>query len=264
MNTIAFPRLGISMNIDPVAFHMGVKPVYWYALIILSGFAAGFFFVYRDCEQRSLKRENLWDIAFCALFFGIIGARTYYVLFALDEFERFLDIFKIWNGGLAIYGGIIAGGISVYVYCRIKRISVLNTFDVCCGALFIGQAIGRFGNFVNAEVYGRRTNLPWGMTINAYGPVHPLFLYEALWNAVGFTLLILLRNKKTAKGQIFCFYLFWYSLGRLFLEGMRDSSYILYLIPNVLGISQAVAIAAMLIAVLLFLYITKKAKNRGI
>lgn len=256
MNTISFPKLGISLNVNPVAFYLGVKPIYWYALIILSGFLGGFLLIYYDAEQRGLKREHLWDIGLCSLLFGIIGARIYYVLFSLDEFSSFWDIFKIWNGGLAIYGGIIGGAISIFIYCRIRNISVLNTFDVCCPALFVGQAVGRFGNFVNAEVYGGLTDLPWGMAINAYGPVHPLFLYESLWNVIGLIILLLFRGKKTAKGQVFCFYMFWYSLGRLFLEGMRDPAYILYLIPNVLGISQAVALAAMILSALLFAHIT--------
>ena len=260
MNVISFPKLGIIMNITPEAFHIGEKPIYWYALIILTGFILGFLFIFRDCEKRGVKRENVWDISLYTLFFGIIGARIYYVLFSLSEFRNFWDVFKIWNGGLAIYGGIIAGVLTAFIYCKISKIPVLNTFDVCVPALFIGQIAGRFGNFVNAEVYGGITNLPWGMEINGYGPVHPLFIYESMWNLIGFVILILFRNKKTSDGQIFCFYVFWYSLGRLFLEGMRDSMYILYLIPDVLGISQAVAIAAMIFAAVLFVYVTRHKK----
>lgn len=260
MNTISFFNNFISLTINPVAFTIGQKPIYWYALIILTGFILGFFFVFRDCEKRGLKRDHLWDIALYGLVFGIIGARIYYVLFSLNEFTSFLDIFKIWNGGLAIYGGIIAGTITAFIYCKIVHISPLNTFDVCSPALFIGQATGRWGNFVNAEVYGRITKLPWGMTVNGYGPVHPLFLYESLWNILGLIILIIFRNKKRADGQVFSFYVFWYSLGRLFLEGLRDSEYILYLIPDKFGISQAVAIAAMIFAAGLFISVTKKRK----
>ncbi len=257
MNVISFPGLGITMKIDPEAFHIGSKPIYWYALIILTGFALGFLFIFRDCERRGLKRENLWDIALYSLFFGIIGARLYYVLFALGEFSSIWDVFKIWNGGLAIYGGIIAGTVTAFVYCRLMKIPVLNTFDVCVPALFIGQAAGRFGNFVNAEVYGGPTNLPWGMEINGLGPVHPLFLYESLWNIIGLIILLAVRNKKTSDGQLFCFYVFWYSFGRFFLEGMRDPMYILYLVPGVLGISQAVALAAMAFSIALFIHVTR-------
>ena len=258
MNAISFPKLGINLNINPEAFHIGSKPIYWYALIILTGFALGFLFIFRDCESRGVKRENVWDIALYSLLFGIIGARLYYVLFALDEFNSVLDVFKIWNGGLAIYGGIIAGALTAFIYCKIMHLPVLNTFDVCVPALFIGQAAGRFGNFVNAEVYGRHTDLPWGMEINGFGPVHPLFIYESVWNIIGLIILIIFRGKKTSDGQVFCFYVFWYSFGRFFLEGMCAPTYILYLIPGVLGISQAVALAAMIFAVILFVHVTRR------
>ena len=121
MNNIAFPKLGISLNISPVAFSIGSKPIYWYALIILSGFLLGLFFVYKTCEKRGVKKDNVWDIALFGLIFGIIGARIYYVLFALDEFDSIADMFKVWNGGLAIYGGIIGAIISTVIYCKVMR-----------------------------------------------------------------------------------------------------------------------------------------------
>ena len=260
MNVISFPKLGIVLNVNPVAFSIGAKSIYWYALIILTGFFAGGTFVYFTAEKRGLKKDCVWDIALYGLIAGIICARIYYVLFALDEFTSFWDVFKIWNGGLAIYGGIIGAVISTAIYCKVKKINFLNTVDVCCPGLFIGQAIGRFGNFVNAEVYGLETSLPWGMSINGAPPVHPVFLYESVWNLLGLLLLILFRDKKTANGQVFCFYIFWYSLGRLFLEGMRNTDYILYLIPGILGISQAVAVLGILIGGIGFFIVTKKSK----
>ncbi len=258
MNVISFPKLNITLNINPVAFTVGSKEIFWYALIILTGFFAGFAFVYLTCEKRGVQKDNVWDIAFYGLIFGIIGARIYYVLFALDEMKTFWDIFKIWNGGLAIYGGIIAAFLTAFVYCKIKKLNVLNTFDVCVPGLFIGQAIGRFGNFINAEVYGQKTALPWGMSINGGDTVHPLFLYESLWNVVGLILLITFRDSKKTDGQIACFYVFWYSLGRFFLEGMRDTKYILYAIPNILGISQIVAMVGVVGAAILFVVLQRK------
>lgn len=258
MNAISFPSLGIILNVNPVAFSIGAKDIYWYALIILAGFFAGGLFVYLTAEKHGLKKDYVWDIALYGLIFGIIGARLYYVLFSLDEMDSFWDIFKTWNGGLAIYGGIIGALISTSVYCRVKHINLLNAFDVCCPGLFIGQAIGRWGNFVNAEVYGVETSLPWGMSINGGASVHPLFLYESLWNLLGLVLLLLLRRKKHNNGQIFCFYIFWYSLGRLFLEGMRNTDYILYLIPNVLGISQAVALLGIAAGIIGYFVLRKK------
>ncbi len=262
MNNISFPKLGISMNINPVALKLGIREIYWYAIIILTGFLCGALFVYFTCEKRGVKKDSVWDIAMFGLLAGIISARIYYVLFALDEFRAdWTDIFKIWNGGLAIYGGIIGAVISTAVYCRIRHLNTLNVFDVCCPGLFIGQAIGRFGNFVNAEVYGRATAMPWGMSINGASPVHPLFIYESIWNITGLILLIIFRDKKKADGQVFCFYIFWYSLGRMFLEGMRDSMYILYLIPGKLGISQAVAFLLTISAAAVFFILGKRSKK---
>lgn len=263
MNVISFPKLGITLNISNIAFHVGPKPIYWYALIILTGFLLAIFFVARNSRKYGVEPDNVMDIAIFGLLFGIIGARLYYVLFSLDEITSFADVFKIWNGGLAIYGGIIAAFITAAVYCRIKKLNVLNVFDVCCPGLFIGQAVGRWGNFVNAEVFGRETALPWGMSINGAPPVHPLFLYESLWNLLGLVILCLFRNRKTADGQIVCFYIGWYSLGRLFLEGMRNTAYILYAVPDILGISQLVAALGIIAAVAGFAAVTKKAKKVG-
>lgn len=261
MNVISFPRLGITLNIDPVAFRIGAKPVYWYALIILTGFLLGLLFVYMTCEKRNVKRDSIWDIALIGLVAGIIGARIYYVLFALDEFTSFWDILKIWNGGLAIYGGITGSALSSFIYCKVKKLNTRNVFDVCAPGLLIGQAIGRFGNFVNAEVFGGETNSLLGMSINSRPPVHPLFLYESLWNIAGLGLILLFRDKKKSDGQVFCFYIFWYALGRLFLEGMRNSAYILYVIPNILGISQLVSALLIVLSAAAFVYLHLKSKG---
>lgn len=261
MNSIDFPGLGLSFNINPVAFSIGIKEIYWYALIILAGFLCGLIFVYFTCEKRGVKKDNIWDIALFGLVFGIIGARIYYVVFALDEFSKWTEFFEIWNGGLAIYGGIIGAIISAYIYCHVKKLNTPLVFDVCAPGLFIGQAIGRFGNFVNCEVYGRETDCFLGMSINGASPVHPVFLYESVWNIAGLILLLLFRRKKHANGQVFCFYIFWYSLGRFFLEGMRDPQYILYLIPNAVGISQAAALLAMIISAVLFVCFARKYKK---
>lgn len=261
MNIISFPKIGLTLNINPVAFSIGNKPIYWYALIILTGFLLGLLFVYKTCEKRGIKKDYIWDIALIGLVFGIIGARIYYVLFALDEFDSFVDMFKIWNGGLAIYGGIIGAAISTFIYCKIRKLSVPKVFDICAPGLLIGQAIGRFGNFVNAEVFGGETNSFLGMSINGNAPVHPLFLYESLWNIIGFIIILLFRDKKKRDGQVFCFYILWYSLGRLFLEGMRNPKYILYVIPNVLGISQLVALILIIVSASILIYMHVKKNN---
>ncbi len=261
-NNISFPRLGISFDIDPVALRIGSKEIYWYALIILAGFLLGLLLASAKSEKRGIKKDNVWDIALIGIVAGIIGARIYYVLFSLDEFkDSFLDVFKIWEGGLAIYGGIIGALISTCIYCKVQKINLPNTLDVCCVGLLLGQSIGRWGNFVNCEVYGGVTDSLFGMSINGAEPVQPLFLYESLWSLAGVILILLLRGKKTKNGQVFLFYIFWYSCGRLVLEGMRDTSYILYLIPGVLGISQFVAALLILLSIAGFIYVTMSKKK---
>ena len=260
-NIVSFPKIGLTMNISPVAFSIGQKEIYWYALIILAGFMAGLLLAASNSEKRGIKKDHVWDIALFGILFGIIGARIYYVLFALDEFkDNWLDIFKLWEGGLAIYGGIIAAITTTVVYCKTKKINVLNALDVACVGLLLGQAIGRWGNFMNCEVYGRPTEAFLGMSINGGSPVHPLFLYESLWNLAGVIVILLLRDRKTKNGQVFCLYLLWYSTGRLFLEGMRDGDYILYLIPDVLGISQVVSALLIIISIIAFILISKSDK----
>ena len=261
-NQIAFPGLGVNLQINRVAFHIFGHPIYWYALILLAGYIGGLIFVSLTCKKRSVSTDNVWDIAFWGLIFGLLGARTYYVLFDPGCLNgNFLNFFKLWDGGIAIYGAVIGAVLSSLIYCKIKKLPVLNVFDVCAPGLLIGQIIGRWGNFVNAEVYGMETNLPWRMTINGGAGVHPLFLYESLWNLLGLVILLLFRDKKKADGQVFFFYCFWYSLGRLFLEGMRQQEYILYLIPEKLGISQVVAFIGIVVSIAVLIILTKREKK---
>lgn len=258
-NTIAFPGLGISLEINRIAFTVFGHPIYWYALILLTGFLGGLLFVGLTGKKRGLIPDHAWDIAFWGLLAGLLGARIYYVIFDPGCLEGNLwNFFKLWEGGIAIYGAIIGAVISTLIYCKVKKLPILNTFDVCAPGLLVGQIIGRWGNFVNAEVYGRETTLPWGMSINGSAGVHPLFLYESLWNLLGLILLILFRDKKKADGQVFFGYCLWYGLGRLFLEGMRQTEYILYLVPGKLGISQVVALICIILSVAMLIFLSRK------
>ena len=261
-NIITFPKLGFSLNLSPVAFTIGTKEVYWYALIILFGFLVSILLVSLDSEKRGLSKDSVLDIALWGMVSGVICARIYYVLFSLDEFRGdWLGIFRIWEGGIAIYGAIIGAVLSTFIYCKKKKLNIFNTFDVCCVGLLLGQAIGRWGNFTNCEVFGRPTDFLLGMSINGNAPVHPLFFYESAWSFAGVILLCILRNKKKKNGQIFFGYILWYSAGRLVLEGMRDTRYILYVIPDALGISQLVAALLIIASVAGFLYVTKSKKE---
>lgn len=264
-NNIAFPGLGLEFNVNRVAFHIFQRPIYFYALIILTGFLLGLGFVYTTCKKRGVSPDTVFDIAFWGLIFGIIGARIYYVIFDPDCLDgNILNIVKLWEGGIAIYGGIIGAVITAYVYCKIKKLHVLNTFDVLCPGLLIGQAVGRWGNFVNAEVFGRETNSIFRMSINSQPPVHPLFLYESLWNILGLIIVLVFRDKKKANGQVFFFYILWYAMGRLFLEGMRESEFILYLIDGKLGISQAVSALFIILSVFALIFSSiRQNKNKN-
>lgn len=261
-NIITFPKLGFSLNLSPVAFTIGTKEVYWYALIILFGFLVSILLVSLDSEKRGLSKDSVLDIALWGMVSGVICARIYYVLFSLDEFRGdWLGIFRIWEGGIAIYGAIIGAVLSTFIYCKKKKLNIFNTFDVCCVGLLLGQAIGRWGNFTNCEVFGRPTDFLLGMSINGNAPVHPLFFYESVWSFAGVILLCILRNKKKKNGQIFFGYILWYSAGRLVLEGMRDTRYILYVIPDALGISQLVAALLIIASVAGLIYVTKSKKE---
>ena len=259
MNNISFPNLGLDLNINQIAFHIGSRPVYWYAIMIITGFLLAVLFCMASAKKRNMNPDCVLDVALYGLVVGIICARIYYVVFDWSSFKDNLwDIFKIWEGGIAIYGGIFGGVLTAYVYCKLKKMNTLEMFDICSPGLLIGQAVGRYGNFFNAEVYGRETDFFLGMSINGGAPVHPLFFYESVWNIIGFVIIVLLRDKKRNHGQVFFGYLLWYSVGRLVLEGMRQTEYILYLVDGVLGISQVVAFVLVVISAYMLFRLNKQ------
>lgn len=259
MNKISFPGLGLDFTVNRAALQIGSFTVMWYAVMILTGLVLGTLFCCATAKKRGVNPDNITDIVLYGLVFGIIGARLYYVIFDFSEYrDSPVDIFKIWEGGLAIYGGIIGAFASTIVYCRKKKLPTLKVMDVCAPGLLIGQAIGRYGNFFNAEVYGAQTALPWGMSINGDAPVHPLFLYESLWNLLGLVLMLLLRDKKKADGQVIFSYMIWYSSGRFFLEGLRQKQYILWLVQDKIAVSQAVAVLFIMVGAVGFARVTKQ------
>lgn len=255
---IEFPHLGIKLFIDRVAFHIGAKPIYWYGIIIACGLVIAAAAAVRLGKRNGVSSDTILDIVLWGIPSGIICARLYYVIFSFDDYrDNLIDIFKIWNGGIAIYGAVIGAVASTLIYCKAKKINPLPVMDDCSVGLVIGQMIGRWGNFFNQEAFGGNTNLPWGMTgseiaeklrdMSAQGlpvdpslPVHPTFLYESLWNlAVLGILLWIFYKKRKFDGQIFWSYIVFYGLGRVWIEGLRTDS--LYLGP--VRISQIVAAA---------------------
>ena len=254
-NMIGFEGIGIDpFLLDRVAFSIGNFDVYWYAILITVGLVLAVGFCMWQAKNFDLNTDNVIDVLLWGLPIAVICARAYYVLFALDKYDTFGEMLNIRDGGLAIYGGVIGAFITGFVFCKIKKINMLALFDLASFGFLIGQSIGRWGNFVNAEAYGSATKLPWGMTINGFGPYHPTFLYESLWNALGFALLFLfVRKLKKHHGEAFFLYFTWYGLGRFFIEGLRTDS--LYLGP--IRISQLLA-AIFFVAGLVFFVLSRK------
>lgn len=275
-NIISFPGLGIEgMKIDPVAFRIplpwveGGHPIMWYGIIITLAMIVGFSVAHRKAKREGIKSDDMFDLAIYLIIFCILGARLYYVLSKPGQYHSFMDVISIWNGGLAIYGGVIAGVLTIIVYTKIKKINTARLLDAAAPGLILGQAIGRWGNFCNAEAFGEKTDLPWrmGLVIDgiSIGEVHPTFLYECLWNLVGFALIMLVVYRfKKFDGQVALFYAVWYGFGRFFIEGLRTDS--LYLLENLLGktvrVSQLVAAVCVVGGVIVTAIGLAKAKRR--
>ena len=243
---ISFPLLG-SWSIDPSAsFTLFGRTFYWYGVIIAVGFILAMLYCARHCRRCGIQPDTLYDFLIWMIPIAIIGARLYYVIFQWSDYRGHpIDALKIWEGGLAIYGGVIAGLLTGIVWCRKKKIPFGAMADVCAPGLLIGQCIGRWGNFVNGEAHGGPTTLPWGMTIDGQSMVHPTFLYESLWNLAGFVLLHFYSKKRRFKGEIALLYAAWYGAGRAWIEGLRtDSLYI-----GSIRVSQLLAIISCIAAV---------------
>lgn len=235
---IEFPKLGIRLNISPIAFSIPLGPdrtitVHWYGIIIATAIMVAFSLAMRHSKKFNIKEDDLIDMFLMALPISIISARLFFVVFTWDMYKNdLLGIFRVWEGGLAIYGAIIGAVISVFIFSRMRKIDMLYLCDFACVYLPLAQAIGRWGNFTNQELYGRNTDLPWGMTgnrIQAFPDpgvdgsklVHPTFLYESLLNLIVFTILIRLRKRNKVKGSVFATYLMSYSFIRFLMEFIR-------------------------------------------
>ena len=258
---IAFPGMGIKpFNINPVAFEIFGKEVYWYGIIIAFGLVLAYLWALSQAKYEEISPDTLIDLIIFGLPSAIICARIYYVIFSWDSYkDNFLDVFKIWEGGIAIYGAVIGAFVAGYIYCRFKKISFYKITDIAAPCFLIGQAVGRWGNFVNVEAYGSVTDLPWRMLIVSENKaVHPTFLYESIWNIIGFILLAKLSKKKPFEGFIFYLYLCWYGLGRVWIEGLRTDSLML----GNLRISQLVAFLCIIISAFIIIFKWKKDDER--
>lgn len=259
ISQISFPGLGLDgFSVNSVAFRLFGKDVAWYGLIITFAMILAVVYVCWRAKQNDIKYEDILDLALVTIPVGIVGARLFYFFTSLSQYNSFWDVFKIWEGGLAIYGGIIGGAIAVILVARHKKISFFLLADLVMPAVILAQAIGRWGNFCNAEAYGYETTLPWRMGLMQGGDwifVHPTFLYESLWNLIGFVLINLFfgltkeKSHKKYDGQIFLMVFAWYGFGRMFIEGLRTDSLWVgpFRISQVLGFLFFAAGAALLL-----------------
>ena len=265
-DAVSFPNLGIGqIKLNPTAIQITDNiSIRWYAILICIGMIVAFFICNNIRKRFDIGEDDFLDCVLYTIPIAFIGARLAYVLGDLNSFHSFMDVISIWNGGLAIYGGIITAAISVFVICKIKKCNWRSMVDILAFGLIIGQIIGRWGNFINIEVYGIQTNLPWAMGIGYYGEgadilVHPLFLYESLWNLIGFILIYGYMDLRKFKGEIFLWYTAWYGLGRGLMEPLRDSQYNLHLFG--VRIMMVLAIALCIASVIAIIILRKRSSG---
>lgn len=269
IHNVTFPKMGITLQVNEIAFTIGPKPIYWYGIIIAVGLILAILYTMKSCKKFHVNSDHLIDCILVGVIGGVIGARAYYVIFYPGDkyIKDPSQIFHIWEGGLGIYGGIIAGLLCGALMAKHHKMSVPAVLDLASMGFLIGQGIGRWGNFVNQEAFGTETNLPWGMQSDmtrafASNPVHPCFLYESLWCLIGFLLLHFFSRKlRRYDGQVFLLYSCWYGLGRFFIEGLRTDS---LLLPNVpLRISQVVAAVAVVASIILLIVFRNRTSLSG-
>ena len=289
MKYLSFPGLGIEpFHIDRVAFSLFGRDVAWYGILITVGMIVAVLNAVRLAKKEGISADDITDFAFIVILAGVVGARAYYVIFTWNDYgylvtdgsffhnlwHTFVNCVAIWEGGLAIYGGVLAGLLTGFIFARKKKIPLLKIFDILAAVVLFGQVIGRWGNFVNVEAYGADTTLPWrmGILVSYSGQipadgvwdsmrfVHPTFLYESLWNLIALLIVHLgLYPKKKFDGQIFCFYLIWYGFGRMLIESLRTDSLML----GSLRVSQGVGFLSVVIGILLLVRLRSAAKKKG-
>lgn len=267
---LSFPGLGLEFAINRVAFSIGNMPIYWYGIIIAAAFLAAAAYALSRSRAFGLDSDRVIDVILCGVLFGIVGARLYYVAFQWDTYaDNLMSVFDIRSGGIAVYGGIIGGVIAGMLACKWRKVKMMPMLDLAAGSLFLGQAIGRWGNFVNIEAFGSNTDVPWGMaspsiswylqqnsadlaklgvTVDPNMPVHPTFFYESMWCLLGFLFIAWFTSRRRFDGQIWLIYLGWYGLGRFFIEGLRTDSLML----GSMRVSQIVALLCVLASAFAF------------
>ena len=246
---------------NPIIIELGPIKIYYYSVMILLGVILGTIIILKEGKRFHLSKDRISDVLFYTIIIGIIGARIYYCIFNIKYYTNIIDILKVWEGGLAIHGGIIAGSIFLILYTKKKELPTLRILDICVPGLLIGQALGRWGNFFNQEAHGPATTLEHlqnlhipqfvidGMNINGTYYM-PTFFYESLWCILGLLLILIIRRiKKIKTGQITSFYLIWYGIGRFIIESFRTDS----LMMSTLKQAQIISIIMIIIGIILFI-----------
>ena len=280
-NLVQFPGLGLSFELNRVAFSIGGFHIYWYGVCIAVGICLALVFAFRHSIEFGVDPDSMVDVILIGIVLGIASARAYYVAMAPFKYENIWEMIAIRDGGLAIYGGIIGGFLFGGLACKWRKVPVLPMFDLTAMGFLIGQCCGRWGNFFNQEAFGCNTTLPWGMyseatrlylmgsTVTAQNgvsidpnlPVHPTFLYESIWCLVGFILLFRYIKKRKFNGDIALRYMIWYGAGRFWIEALRTDS--LMLVPSIgLRVSQLIAGIAVVAGVAAEIYFTRKFKGK--
>ena len=288
-NLVSFPGLGLEFELNRVAVEIFGRPVYWYGVIIATGMLLAVFLCGKWGKRFGITEDEIMDMMLFAVPAALVAVRVYYVLFNLDMYRNadgslnWASILRYSDGGLAIYGAIISSAIVLLIFCRVRKISFLAYADLGVHGLFIGQLMGRWGNFMNVEAFGGVTDVPWRMcseSITAYlinrgyatdamlpglldGSlgVHPTFFYESAWNLVGLLAVYYIGKHRKCDGQCFLFYFFWYGLGRTWIEGMRtDSLYFfgLQIMGYPIRVSQMIAAVTCVVAGIAMVWMMRK------
>ena len=261
---ITFPNLGISVDPSPVAFSVFGKDIYWYGIIIAVGFLLAVLYMMYRAKDFGVTSDDTLDLILWTVPIGVICARLYYCIFYWELYaDNPISVLYIWEGGLAIYGAVIGGAITVLIVSRVKKIKPGVFLDLASMGVLIGQIFGRWGNFMNREAHGCVTDSFFKMgLVDAAGQVtyyHPTFLYESVWNLVGFIgIHFLSRKKRKFDGEVFLLYICWYGLGRAWIEGLRTDSLMLF--STGVRVSQLVAIVSFAAAAAILAYVLLKKK----
>lgn len=262
---VTFPGLGLEFNIDRVAFNIFGIDIYWYAILIVSAILIAFLILKINNKKCNIEYKDILDLSIFLIPISIICARLYYVIFDLEYFlENPNQIFNIRDGGLAIYGGIIGGVITCYVFCKKRNIRFLDLLDYLVPCLALGQAIGRWGNFINIEAHGVQTDNLFRMGIienGHYIEVHPTFLYESICTFLIFIILMFMTKRRKFAGELTYIYLILYSFVRFFIEGLRTDSLMLFSLRISQVLSLVIFVFSCIMLIINIIKLRKMSKN---